>query len=474
MLTYEVHDTEVKDIERIFHQQKANQFHIGNTGIGVRKEKLSKLHEVIHKYRSEIKDALFKEYHKPAAEVDLTEIFPITGEIKFAKKNLSKWIKGERRKTPFALMGASSRIRYEPKGVVLIISPWNFPFNLTFGPLVSAIAAGNCVIVKPSEMTPLSSKLIKKIVAEVFHESEVAVVEGGVPTSQALLELPFNHIFFTGSPGVGKIVMEAAAKNLASVTLELGGKSPTVIDETADLKKAAKRVSWVKLMNNGQMCITPDYVIVHESVKKEFIKEVKVNIGEFYGARADESTHYARIVNEHHYKRVKALIEDAFEKGAVVEEGGVFNDTERFISPTVLTNLSSEAEIMKEEIFGPVLPIVSYHSLDEVITTINSREKPLAMYIYSRSKKAINYLVANTRAGATLINHNGVHFYNLELGFGGSNNSGIGRGHGAEGFKAFSNPRGIMSQNMPNALDLLPPPYTSFKQKLIDFTIKWF
>ncbi|MCG8372068.1 MAG: aldehyde dehydrogenase family protein, partial [Balneolales bacterium] len=282
MLTYEVHDTEVKDIERIFHQQKANQFHIGNTGIEVRKEKLSKLHEVIHKYRSEIKDTLFKEYHKPAAEVDLTEIFPITGEIKFAKKNLSKWIKGERRKTPFALMGASSRIRYEPKGVVLIISPWNFPFNLTFGPLVSAIAAGNCVIVKPSEMTPLSSKLIKKIVAEVFHESEVAVVEGGVPTSQALLELPFNHIFFTGSPGVGKIVMEAAAKNLASVTLELGGKSPTVIDETADLKKAAKRVSWVKLMNNGQMCITPDYVIVHESVKKEFIKEVKVNIGEFY------------------------------------------------------------------------------------------------------------------------------------------------------------------------------------------------
>ncbi|MCG8373268.1 MAG: aldehyde dehydrogenase family protein, partial [Balneolales bacterium] len=170
----------------------------------------------------------------------------------------------------------------------------------------------------------------------------------------------------------------------------------------------------------------------------------------------------------------KALIEDAFEKGAFVEEGGVFNDTERFISPTVLTNLSSEAEIMKEEIFGPVLPIVSYHSLDEVITAINSREKPLAMYIYSRSKKTIKYLVANTRAGATLINHNGVHFYNLELGFGGSNNSGIGRGHGVEGFKAFSNPRGIMSQNMPNALDLLPPPYTSFKQKLIDFTIKWF
>ncbi len=406
--------------------------------------------------------------------MDLSEIYPVTSELKHAKRKLGSWLGGNSRPTPIALLGATSRIKYEPKGVVLIISPWNFPVNLTFGPLVSAIAAGNCVMIKPSEMTPNISALMKKIISEIFEENEVAVVEGSVETARPLLDLPFNHIFFTGAPEIGKIIMKAAAKNLASVTLELGGKSPTIVDETADVKMAARRITWAKFLNNGQVCIAPDYVLVHSSKKDSFLREIKKTLSNFYQNNAEKEPSYNRIVNARHYTRLKEVMEDAFQRDATIVEGGNFEESDNFISPTVLSDISLDSRVMNEEIFGPLLPVITYNNTQEAIELIQQKEKPLALYIYSRSNKNIKNFLNNTRAGGTVINHSAIHFFNLNLGFGGSNNSGIGRGHGDEGFKAFSNPRGVMKQHIPNALDLLMPPYNSFKQKLIDLTIKWF
>ncbi len=426
------------------------------------------------KYRPQIKEALYNDYRKHPTEVDLTEIYPITSEIKHTRSKLASWMRNHRVATPLALMGSSSHVRYEPKGVVLIISPWNFPFNLTFYPLVSAIAAGNTVIIKPSEVTPHASALMKVMIEEIFEENEVAVIEGGIDTTTELLKMPFNHIFFTGSPEIGKVVMRAAAKNLTSVTLELGGKSPTIVDKTADLNMAARRIAWAKYLNNGQICIAPDYVFIHESKKDEFVANVNKYIQQFYTENAEDESSYSRIVNNHHYERVKGYIDDAVSKGAIVESGGLFDGGQNFISPTVITNAPKESSLMTNEIFGPVMPVLTFTDIEEVIDEINSREKPLALYIYSKSNKNINHILANTRAGGSCINQNGVHFFNTHLPFGGSNNSGIGKGHGKDGFMEFSNARGILKQHIPNALELLLPPYTKFSQKLIDLTIKYF
>ncbi|MFK8008883.1 MAG: aldehyde dehydrogenase family protein [Saprospiraceae bacterium] len=467
-------ETRVSEINRIFDLQQKNQFNVANSTASQRYAKLKKLHNAVIKYRNDIKDALYKDFRKHPSEVDLTEIYPVTSELKHTKSNLNKWMRKHKVSTPIAMLGSSSYIKYEPKGVVLIISPWNFPLNLTFGPLISAIAAGNCVMVKPSENTPHISALMKRMIEELFDENEVAVLEGGIATSQALLAKPFNHTFFTGAPHIGKIVMEAASKNLTSVTLELGGKSPTIVDETANVDMAARRIAWGKFLNNGQVCIAPDYLFVHESKKEAFVTAVKKHLKSFYTEDASSEKSYNRIVNNRHFERVKSYVEDAVEKGATIETGGNFDSEQDYISPTVMTNVSKKSSLMTEEIFGPVLPVYGFTDLQEVIDEINSKEKPLALYIYSSSRKNTNRILANTRAGGTCINHNAVHFFNANLPFGGSNNSGIGKSHGWYGFEAFSNARGVFKQHVPNALDMLMPPYNNFKQKLIDLTIKYF
>ena len=467
-------ETQAKEIQRIFNLQKENQFNIGNTNAAQRIAKLKKLHAVVLNYREEIKTALFKDYRKHPSEVDLTEIYPVTSEIKDAKSHLRGWMRNKSVGTPLAMLGSSSYIKQEPKGIVLIISPWNFPFNLTFGPLVSAIAAGNAIIIKPSEMTPNISAVMRKIISEIFDENEIAVLEGGVSTSTELLKLPFNHIFFTGSPSIGKIVMTAAAKHLASVTLELGGKSPTIVDETANVDWAARRIAWGKFVNNGQVCIAPDYLFVHESKKQEFTEAIKKYMQIYYTEDPSQEDSYSRIVNNRHFQRVKGYVDDAMSKGAKMEAGGKFDESQDYISPTIMSNVSKDSKLMTEEIFGPVLPIFGFTDLDEVIKEINSREKPLALYIYSKRNKNINHILANTRAGGTCINHNAAHFFNTNLPFGGSNNSGIGKAHGKKGFEEFSNGRGVFKQHVPNALDMLAPPYNNFKQTIIDLTIKWF
>ena len=461
-------------VDEIFNAQKANEFRIGSTTAKDRINKLKKLMEVVLKYKPEIRDALYNDFKKHPSEVDLTEILPITSEIKHTIKHIRSWMRPEKVSTPLTLIGTSSWIHYEPKGTVLIISPWNFPVNLTFGPLITAIAAGNCVCIKPSEHTPHSSAIMRKIVEEVFDEKEVALFEGDHHMASALLKLPFNHIFFTGSPMIGKIVMEAAAKNLASVTLELGGKSPTIVDETANIADAAEKIVWAKSMNNGQICIAPDYLFVHESKKDQFIELYKKKVKQFYGEDSITSDSYCRMVNGRHYNRVKNLFEDATAKGAKVELGGKFDDDQDYIAPTVLTNVPLDSNIMEEEIFGPILPVFSYKNIDEALAIINKKEKPLAVYIYSSKKKNIDYIMSNTRAGGTCINDNVIHFFNNDLPFGGVNNSGIGKGNGKFGFEAFSNRRGVLKQNSPiSSLKLMLPPYTPTVQKLIDLTMKW-
>ncbi len=463
------------ELERIFNLQKINQQKITNSYFRERKAKLERIRQCILKYRESIRKALYEDYRKPASEVDIGEIYKITSDIKYAKAHLSKWMRPHKVATPMSQIGTSSYIHYEPKGVVLIISPWNFPFNLTFGPLISAIAAGNCVIIKPSEHTPHSSALIKKIITELFDESEVALIEGDVTVATELLKFPFNHIFFTGSPEIGKVVMKAAAEHLTSVTLELGGKCPTIVDETADLKKAARRIAFSKWFNNGQVCIAVDYVLVNESIADKFMEELKSTLTLYYGDDPSKSESYNRMVDNRHFHRMEGYLQDALSKGATVAFGGNTNSEQDFFAPTIMTNIPGNSALWEKEIFGPILPFVTYSDLQKAIDWMNAKEKPLAMYIFSKSNKNIDRIIRNTRAGATCVNHAGLHFFNDNLPFGGVNNSGFGKSNGFFGFEAFSNQRAVLKQWAPiNGLDGLAPPYTPKKQKLIDLIIKWF
>ncbi len=459
----------------LFQKQKANQFHIGNTTYKERIAKLKRLqHALENTYKQDIREALFKDFKKPYLETDLTEIYPVVDEIKFAISNMKSWLKDEKVATPISMLGSSSYIVNEPKGVCLIISPWNYPINLTFAPLVSAVAGGNTVILKPSEMTPNTSKLMSKIVSDLFDENHIALVEGEVETSEALLELPFNHIFFTGSPAVGKIVMKAASKHLTSVTLELGGKSPAIIDDSSNLEKAVQKIVYGKCTNAGQTCIAPDYVLLHESLKSDFIKQFEKEVQDFYSDNPESSNSYSRIVNSKHFERLSNSLEDAKQKGSVIESGGRTNASDCYMEPTLVSGLSKDATLMQDEIFGPILPLKTYKTIEEAVAYVNQNEKPLALYIFSKKNKVIDYVIQNTRAGSTCVNHNLLQFLNHNLPFGGSNNSGIGKSHGIFGFREFTNQRSVLKQHTIGAVDLLMPPYNNWKQKLVDLTIKWF
>ena len=467
--------TQKSGIQSIFDAQLQNYQAISQSTAAQRIKKLKKLRKSIMSHQNEIREALFKDFRKHPNEVDLTEIYPVTGDIKHTISHLYGWMRKRRVGTPLALMGSSSYVHYESKGVCLIISPWNFPVNLTFGPLVSAIAAGNCVVLKPSEHTPHASAIMAKIVKEVFDEKEVAICTGGVEVAKELLSLPFHHIFFTGAPAIGKIIMSQAAKNLTSVTLELGGKSPTIVDETADVNLAGRRIAWSKFLNNGQICIAPDYIYVHEKNKDALIDAINKNIKKMYGDDVVTSDSYCRIVNDRHFDRIKCYMDDAIERDVNILSGGQVNADQDYIAPTLVSNVDDEADLMSEEIFGPVLPIRVYKNNEEVIDAISKRERPLAMYIYSRKRKNINYFINNTRAGGTRINHSAIHFFNNNLPFGGVNNSGIGKAHGEWGFKAFSNERAVLKQWSPlSGIEMMMPPYTGLKEKLIQLSIKYF
>ncbi len=465
--------TAIPEIEEIYKIQQSNFRFVGQSTAKERIAKLKRLRKAILDRRKELQDAMWKDFKKPAAEVDLSEIYTVTSDIDFTVKHLSAWMRPKPVSTPITMFGSSSKIVYEPKGMALIIAPWNYPVLLVFAPLVSAIAAGNTAILKPSEFTVATSAIIRLIIEEVFDPNEVGIVEGGVEISQALLDLKFNHIFFTGSPSVGKVVMEAAAKHLTSVTLELGGKSPVIIDETANIKATVARLVWAKFINAGQTCLAPDYVLVHESKKHQFITALVSQLKKSYGEDPSKSSDYAAIINEKHFKRLTTYLEASLNLGSKLLYGGDCKALENFIAPTVLENVPLDSAMMQDEIFGPILPVFSYKDSNEVTELINSKEKPLALYIYSRSKKNIKHFMDNTSAGGSGINISAIHIGNPYLPFGGVNNSGIGKSNGHFGFIEFSNQRGVMRQYIPSIIQLLLPPYTKSKRRLLDFTIKW-
>ena len=424
-------------------------------------------------YKQAIRDALLKDFGKPGLETDLTEIYPVCSEIRLAEKNLREWMRPKRVRSPLTLLGSSSRIRYESKGVCLILSPWNFPLTLTLAPLASAIAAGNCCIVKPSEYAPATSALIQEILESLFPPEQVRVVQGDADVAAALLELPFHHIYFTGSPRVGKIVMKAAAKHLSSVTLELGGKSPAYIGRSASLKSAARRIAWGKCTNAGQICVAPDYLLVDQAVCEAFVEVLKHTLDSFYPEGASQSESFARIINEKHFERLLDQLDEGLKRGGKVLYGGDQDPSDCFLEPTLLGNLPADSELLQEEIFGPILPIVPVSGPEEALEWIDKRERPLAVYLFSRDRREIRKMLQRTRAGSTGINQTVVHYSNPHLPFGGINNSGIGKSHGYQGFLAFSNARSELRQYTPSSTELLLPPYTRLKQRMVDFTLRW-
>ena len=435
------------DITAVFKNQQLKASQLKKSTAQERITRLIKLKEVVNANANKISEALYNDFKKPKEEI-FADFDAIITEIDFVNAFLETWMKPQITTTPEALGGEASvsKIILEPKGVCLFLTPWNYPFLLTLRPLIACLAAGNTIIIKPSELTPHSSKLIKEIIESAFPEDEVFVIEGGAEVASELLDLPFNHIFYTGGTRVGKIVMKAAANHMASVTLELGGKSPSIIDDSADFADSAGKIVWGKFFNCGQTCITTDYILVSEHRKDEFIANLKGAIESMYGANGPgiESPKYARLVNSNHYHRVKSLLEDALENGAKLVTGGKTDDAENYISPTLLDNISSDHAIMKEEIFGPLLPVVGYKTLDDAIDFINRGERPLGLYIFSKDKDATEKIISSTTAGGSVVNHTIMHYLSPFLPFGGVGNSGMGRGHGQFGFTDFSNQRPVL------------------------------
>lgn len=415
---------------------------------------LKKLKQSILKNETLIADALFKDFKRSQFESYATETGTIIEEINLAVKNLSKWAKPIKVKTPLVFFSSESEVDYEPYGVVLIIGAWNYPFALSLAPLIGAISAGNCAIVKPSEISPNSSKVITKIINESFEPCHVLAIEGGVETATKLLNERFDYIFFTGGVGVGKIVAKAAAKNLTPITLELGGKSPCIIDDTVSLKTASKRIIWSKFINAGQTCVAPDYLLVKKDIKQEVIKCLIETINEFYGESPRLSPDYCRIVNKAHFERLEGFL--ASEN---IIFGGKKNKKDFYISPTIIDNVKWGDEIMKEEIFGPILPIIEYVNLDEAIEMINKKEKSLAVYLFSNNELIQNRIINETSSGGICLNATILHTSNMYLPFGGVGNSGIGNYHGKFSFETFSHKKAVMKKSFWPELDVSYPPY---------------
>ena len=435
------------DIKRVFDLQQVHQWEVKASTAAQRKEKLKKLQAAVQAHADEIIAAVKQDTRKPDGEVKVTEVLGVVGNIQRNIDNLDEWMKPVE-VTPSQNPNDKARIEYEARGVCLILGPWNFPLGLTFGPLAAAIAAGNCCMVKLTDLCPATAKVAAKIIRSAFDEKEIALFEGGVDVATALLELPFNHIFFTGSPRVGKLVMAAAAKHLTSVTLELGGKSPVIVDEGADIKKVAADLAAAKQFNGGQACISPDYVFVKESQKQalidEFQAKVKQNLYNDDGSIKKEGI--AQIVNDQNFARVKKLFDDAIAKGAKVAVGGKLEAADRTIHPTLLTDVTPDMQILQDEIFAPVVPLVTYKTLDDVIGHITRGGKPLALYIYSNNQGSIDKVLSRTSSGGVTINGFFSHYLENKLPFGGVNQSGMGSYHGVFGFKAFSHERAIYVQ----------------------------
>ncbi|SEQ79850.1 aldehyde dehydrogenase family protein [Pedobacter rhizosphaerae] len=447
-------------INGVFAAQQQNKFLLRTTDAEVRIAKLNLLKQAIKNFEEEIFAALQSDLRKCRFESAVTEVLFIYSEIDHAIKKLKGWMRPRGVSRTISNLFSGNKIYYEPKGVCLIIAPWNYPFQLLMSPLVSAIAAGNCAMLKPSELSPAVAGICSKLIAQTFDPKEIACFEGDTSIATALLKLPFDHIFFTGSTAVGKVVMEAAAKHLSSVTLELGGKSPVIIDHSADVKDAARKIAWGKLVNAGQTCIAPDYVLIAEELEKEFVTSFKASVEQLFFNQGELNlTEYAKIINQKHFDRLKGLLHLALQAGARLEWGGQTTAENLTIHPTILTAVEAENPIMAEEIFGPILPVITYKNLQEAIDFINKRDKPLALYVFSNSAENQNKIIRETSAGGSCINDVLIHISNPNLPFGGVGSSGMGSCHGIYGFKSFSHEKAVVFQSRLGLTKLIYPPY---------------
>lgn len=447
-------DTSRETIEAVILQQR-NYFASHQTkDIQFRFKQLQKLKAAIIQYETRITDALWTDLHKSYEEAYLTEISIVLQEINNHLKHLRHWAAPKKVSTPIHLRPSSGKIIYEPLGIALIIAPWNYPFQLLINSLVGAISSGCCSVLKPSPYTPHVAQVMDEMIQSVFHPEYITMVQGSRKVNEILLEQRYDVIFFTGSPSVGKVVMKAAAEHLTPVVLELGGKSPCIVDREANLDIAAKRIAWGKTINAGQTCIAPDYLFVHESVKDALLQKIVANIEVMFGPDIQESNYFPRIVNQQAFERLLKLMQHG-----KIRYGGQTDSTDKYISPTIIDDIEPEFPIMQEEIFGPILPVMSFTDLDKVIEFINSNEKPLAFYYFGKCSDAKDVLYKTTSGGAC-INDTLMHITNHHLPFGGVGNSGLGKYHGHESFKAFSNARGVVST--PTWIDL-PFKYVPFK-----------
>ncbi|HDI0862599.1 TPA: aldehyde dehydrogenase [Staphylococcus aureus] len=443
-------------IEQKFYDSKAFFNTQQTKDISFRKEQLKKLSKAIKSYESDILEALYTDLGKNKVEAYATEIGITLKSIKNARKELKNWTKTKNVDTPLYLFPTKSYIKKEPYGTVLIIAPFNYPFQLVFEPLIGAIAAGNTAIIKPSELTPNVARVIKRLINETFDANYIEVIEGGIEETQTLIHLPFDYVFFTGSENVGKIVYQAASENLVPVTLEMGGKSPVIVDETANIKVASERICFGKFTNAGQTCVAPDYILVHESVKDDLITALSKTLREFYGQNIQQSPDYGRIVNLKHYHRLTSLLNSAQMN---IVFGGHSDEDERYIEPTLLDHVTNDSAIMQEEIFGPILPILTYQSLDEAIAFIHQRPKPLSLYLFSEDENATQRLINELSFGGGAINDTLMHLANPKLPFGGVGASGMGRYHGKYSFDTFTHEKSYIFKSTRLESGVHLPPY---------------
>ncbi|KAI7278337.1 aldehyde dehydrogenase [Hortaea werneckii] len=445
-----------QQVEHIL-QEHRNTFHTGYTrSLEFRLEQLGKLADAIRRNEQNIMSALYQDLHKNEFEAYSTEIGYTLDSIRYMSKHLKRWMKPRKVGTPYYHVATRSRIYKEPYGTVLIIGPFNYPFQLLIEPLIGAIAAGNSVILKPSENTPAVTAAVKQLIGETFEETYIRVIEGEKETTSALIHAPFDYIFFTGSVPVGKIVMEAAARNLVPVTLELGGKSPALVDRTANLDAAAERIIWGKMVNAGQTCIAPDYVLVHEEVKDALISKMTQVLSRFYGTDARQSSDYGRIVNERQFDRLASIL--AADEARVIF-GGRLAREELYIEPTLLATESWSDAAMADEIFGPILPVMGYRHLDDAVQMINSRPKPLALYLFTEDRHAEAEVLNRVSFGGGCINDTITHVANHHLPFGGVGNAGMGAYHGKYSFDLFSHAKSVMSKSTKVNIPIVFPPY---------------
>lgn len=467
-------DSRFTYIDDIYNAQIDFKEEAKKTSISDRINLLKKFKATILQHENEIKSAIYQDFRKSAIETETTEILACLLEINHFIKNLKRWAKSKRVASSLMFATTSAKLIYEPKGNTLIITPWNYPFQLPIVHLTASVSAGNTAILKLSEFTPHINTVIKDIISKTFKANHVAVIEGEIEETTHLLSLKFDHIHFTGSPAVGKIIMQTASKNLTDVTLELGGKSPVFVDKDIDIQEVVKNLLWAKFVNMGQTCIAPDYVLVDKSIEQEFDHAWKEEIKNAFGENPHVYKDLARIINEKQFDRLEKYLDELKSTKSEWIVSGTNIKSDLFIHPTVIKNMPLDSDLMQDEIFGPILPLVYYNAVEEALQIVRSREKPLALYVFSKNQKYIGYILANTTAGGTTVNDAMLHIMHPNLPFGGVNNSGIGQSLGYYGFKSFSHERAVLQAKLFPMSRLFWFPYTNTTTKVLEYIRKFF